>query len=150
MKAIEEERINSEISSIIWLRGRYIEEEEKRRQKIFWSESQNVIKWLWLITERKLFIFLSKKVWFFETSDDDDDGVEAFLSNVLCSPKRFNGSFSFFFIQKNYFFPKFFFVVSKWCVLYVILIWRKNEIKKKIYKNKLMTTISIVMLGAWK
>lgn len=43
-----------------------------------------------VITARKVFIFLSKNVGFFETSDDDDDGVEAFLSTFTLSPKSFN------------------------------------------------------------
>ena len=42
-----------------------------------------------LITARKLFIFLSKKFWFFETSDDDDDGVDAFLSTFILSPIKY-------------------------------------------------------------
>jgi hypothetical protein len=31
-------------------------------------------------------MFLSKNVWFLETSDDDDDGVDAFLSTFTLSP----------------------------------------------------------------
>jgi hypothetical protein len=40
-----------------------------------------------VITARKVFIFLSRNVWFLETSDDDDDGVDAFLSTLLLSPR---------------------------------------------------------------
>jgi hypothetical protein len=39
-----------------------------------------------VITDRKLLMFLSKNVWFFEISDDDDDGVDAFLSTLTLSP----------------------------------------------------------------
>lgn len=49
-------------------------------------------KCLTVITAKKVFIFLSKNVWFFETSDDDDDGVDAFLLYAL-SPKFGNGKF---------------------------------------------------------
>lgn len=42
----------------------------------------------WVITARKVFTFLSKNVWFLEMSDEDDDGVDAFLSTFTLSPMR--------------------------------------------------------------
>lgn len=60
-----------------------------KREGEIHKTSKKSISIYWVITARKVFTFLSKNVWFLEMSDDEDDGVEAFLSTLTLSPMRY-------------------------------------------------------------
>lgn len=68
---------------VLQAKEHWVNEGENRARKVSLSSNDR----FQVITARKVSIFLSKNVWFFDTSDDDDDGVDAFLSTFILSPK---------------------------------------------------------------
>lgn len=74
----------------IWLKREREREGGREIDVIEIHKTSKIALHPFVITARKVFTFLSEDVWFLEMSDDDDDGVDAFLSTFTLSPRRYN------------------------------------------------------------